>query len=57
MSFAVLLVYEYVITFEEEVSLAWRKRPTATSILLLTTRWAMVAYCAIGLSPSNSKAG
>ena len=37
-----LPLYEYVITLDLEYSVVWRRKLTATSFLLITTRWAMV---------------
>ncbi|GJE85319.1 hypothetical protein PsYK624_013980 [Phanerochaete sordida] len=37
-----LAVFEYVITFNDELCTAWRRRLNATSLLLISTRWVMV---------------
>ncbi|GJE98324.1 hypothetical protein PsYK624_145520 [Phanerochaete sordida] len=37
-----LVVYEFVITFDQEIAVGWRRKFTATSLLLLSTRWLMV---------------
>ncbi|EKM60225.1 uncharacterized protein PHACADRAFT_246073 [Phanerochaete carnosa HHB-10118-sp] len=37
-----LAVYEYVITLNQEIAAVWRRKLTATSLLLLTIRWLMV---------------
>jgi hypothetical protein len=52
---AVLVLYEYVITFEQEVSTIWKRRFTATSILLLSTRWVLVLSQIVPFIPSTPK--
>ena len=37
------MVYEYLITFDQEVAIVWRKRISLTSVLLLVLRWGMVS--------------
>ncbi|GJE99243.1 hypothetical protein PsYK624_154930 [Phanerochaete sordida] len=37
-----LTVYEFIITFDQEVAVVWSRKLTATSILLLALRWLMV---------------
>ncbi|GJE98326.1 hypothetical protein PsYK624_145540 [Phanerochaete sordida] len=37
-----LVIYELAITLDQEVSLVWRRRITATSLLLISTRWTML---------------
>lgn len=53
MSCLAVLVYEYIITFDDEVSTIWRRRWTAPSILLLTTRWNMMIQAVINFAPST----
>lgn len=53
LRFTVLLAYEYVVTFGDEVALVWKKRATVTSILFISVRWTMVAYAIIGLTPGT----
>lgn len=38
----VLLLYEYVITIEEEVNMIWKRKLKASSLLLLGLRWSML---------------
>ena len=38
-----IVVYEYIITFYDEIKTVWKRRWTATSFLLLSIRWIMVA--------------
>ena len=38
-----LVVYEYAITLAQEIDTVWRRSLTATSLVVLTTRWVMVA--------------
>lgn len=37
-----LVLYEFVVTFDQEVEVGWKRKFTATSLLLLATRWLMV---------------
>lgn len=37
-----LVVYEYIITFDQEVVAVWKRRWNATSGLLISIRWVMV---------------
>ncbi|GJE98328.1 hypothetical protein PsYK624_145560 [Phanerochaete sordida] len=37
-----LVVYEFIVTLDEELTVVWRRRPTATSMLLLIMRWIML---------------
>ncbi|KAH9858060.1 hypothetical protein C2E23DRAFT_719228 [Lenzites betulinus] len=39
LTFVALLVYEYIITFDQEVNLFWRRKSTGATILFLTTRY------------------
>ncbi|GJE93847.1 hypothetical protein PsYK624_100110 [Phanerochaete sordida] len=38
----VLIVYEYVITFGDEVHTVWNRKMNATSLLLISVRWMML---------------
>ncbi|EKM51717.1 uncharacterized protein PHACADRAFT_102465 [Phanerochaete carnosa HHB-10118-sp] len=56
-----LVVYEYLITFDQEVAIVWRKKITLTSAFLVIIRWAMVVNAIIAnivpstdLVPSSS---
>ena len=37
-----LVFYEYAITIDQEITTVWKKKVTATSVLLITTRWVML---------------
>ena len=37
------MIWEYLITLANEVDIFWRRPKTATSLLFIFTRWAMVA--------------
>lgn len=37
-----LVFYEFLVTFNQETQLGWRSKLTATSFLLISTRWVMV---------------
>lgn len=58
MYFAVsaMIVYEYIITFDREIQSVWQRKWTASSLLLVSTRWGMVANAIVAcasLSPQN----
>ena len=38
-----IMLYEYFITLENEVSLGWQRRVTATSIMFLLNRYVMLS--------------
>ncbi|EKM48194.1 uncharacterized protein PHACADRAFT_214913 [Phanerochaete carnosa HHB-10118-sp] len=42
-----LVVYEYLITFDQEVAIVWRRKITLTSAFLVILRWAMVVNAII----------
>ncbi|GJE98325.1 hypothetical protein PsYK624_145530 [Phanerochaete sordida] len=42
-----LVIYELAVTFDQEVALVWSRRFTATSFLLLSTRWTTLLIAAI----------
>ncbi|KIP11792.1 hypothetical protein PHLGIDRAFT_63188, partial [Phlebiopsis gigantea 11061_1 CR5-6] len=44
-----LSIYEYFITLEQEANAVWNKMANATSFLLLTLRWAMVAEAVLSI--------
>ncbi|KIP10104.1 hypothetical protein PHLGIDRAFT_66354, partial [Phlebiopsis gigantea 11061_1 CR5-6] len=46
-----LTLYEYVVTIDQEVNTVWKRRNNATSMLLLTVRWAMVMNAIIMAVP------
>lgn len=46
---AALVIYESLITFDDEVSLVWQKRWTVTSALLLASRWSLFVLTVAGL--------
>lgn len=46
-----LVAYEYVTTLDREVACVWQRKFTATSLLLLLTRWTMVVYQALQMVP------
>ncbi|EKM56328.1 uncharacterized protein PHACADRAFT_207600 [Phanerochaete carnosa HHB-10118-sp] len=48
-----LVVYEYSITLHQEVAVVWRRKPTVTSVLLLTTRWLMLLNPILNATPST----
>lgn len=60
---AALSIYEYSITFSQEVQTVWKRRATALSLALLVTRWILLAgavgYILFGVraSPEVSTCG
>ena len=48
----VLALWEYLITLTHEVNIFWRKPKTATSLLLVITRWNMVAIALLQIVPT-----
>ena len=48
-----LVIYEYVISFDQEIMHVWTRKLTATSFLLLSTRWVMVLIQILDLVPSG----
>lgn len=49
--FSGLVVYEFVITLDQEIAAVWRRKFTATSMLLLSTRWLMLLYPILAILP------
>lgn len=49
------MFYEYLITFGEEVAVVWQRPWTATSVLLVSTRWVVVLTNVTGLVPAGPK--
>ena len=44
IALAVLLLYEWIITFDEEVELFWRKKRSVATLLFLLNRYIPLAY-------------
>lgn len=55
MSIAILPLYEFIITFEQEVAVVWArdKKLSLGSILLVSTRWCMVLSAAFFCLPGT----
>ena len=47
----VLVLYEYLITFPDEIRLVWKKPWTLASVLLLSVRWNMVVNSLLDFIP------
>lgn len=47
----VLALWEYLVTFTNEVDIFWRKPKTTTSLLIVVTRWTMVASALLEFAP------
>ena len=48
-----LPVWEYLITFTNEIDIFWGKPVTATSLLFVVTRWTMVANALLQFAPTT----
>ncbi|GJE85358.1 hypothetical protein PsYK624_014370 [Phanerochaete sordida] len=44
LSLSVVVGYEYAITFPQEVETIWRRKKSATTMLLLMIRWVMLLF-------------
>lgn len=51
-----LVAYEYLTTFDQEVTTVWKRKLTATSALLLVTRWTMIINQILAYLPTTSQA-
>ena len=52
-----LVLYEYMVTFDREITAVWKRPWNATSILLLSVRWAMVLnQVLLWINPSHGYA-
>ncbi|KIP06042.1 hypothetical protein PHLGIDRAFT_73255, partial [Phlebiopsis gigantea 11061_1 CR5-6] len=51
----VLLAYEYIITFDQELSAIWRRKFNATSLLFITVRWTMLFNAALLSIPPSAR--
>ncbi|GJE96360.1 hypothetical protein PsYK624_125550 [Phanerochaete sordida] len=49
-----LCVYEYAMTFDQEIAAVWRRKRTAASLLLLSSRWIMILGQAVIFTPGIS---
>ena len=47
----VLILYEYLITFPDEIRLVWKRPWTLASVLLLSVRWNMVVNSLVDFIP------
>ena len=48
-----LVVYEYVITLDQEISTIWKREWTMSSALLLSIRWAMLLNQIVAYVPAS----
>ena len=49
--FPVMGLYEYSITFVDEIRVVWKRPWTLASVLLLSVRWKMVVFSLLELIP------
>ena len=52
---AALICYEYLITLDDEIRTVWRRKFSAVSLLIVSTRWSLLLY-AVTLVTSSTKA-
>ena len=50
-------MYEYLITFDQEIQCVWRRKWTATSVLLLSIRYITILAQMIGWSQLSAVVG
>lgn len=50
-----LVVYEYIITLDQEAASVWKRNWTASSVLLLSIRWVMILNQVTSYVPASSK--
>ncbi|KIP03869.1 hypothetical protein PHLGIDRAFT_121223 [Phlebiopsis gigantea 11061_1 CR5-6] len=50
-----LVVYEYVITFEQELAVVWRRKFTLVSLLLIVIRWTLLVEAVFLVLPQPSE--
>ncbi|EKM56267.1 uncharacterized protein PHACADRAFT_193887 [Phanerochaete carnosa HHB-10118-sp] len=55
-SLVCLAIYEFVITFNQEIKVVWKRKFTATSLLLLGLRWVMLPYPILAVLPAKQAA-
>ena len=48
-----MVVWEYLITFSNEVDIFWRRPVNATSLLFLLTRWTMLGSVVTSIAPNT----
>ena len=48
-------MYEYIITFNQEVAVVWERRFSATSVLLIGSRWLMIVFAYLVFYPGPAK--
>ena len=48
---SVLVLYEFLITFDDEVRMTWRRPFTVSSFLFLLNRWPTIIRIALGYAP------
>ena len=55
--YTALVAYEYLITFHEEVATVWKRKLTATSLLLLSTRYVLILTQILTFVPASPAVG
>lgn len=48
------MVYEYLITLDQEIAIVWRRKFALTSVLVLALRWSMVATAILNWVPIST---
>lgn len=44
LSASVLFIYDYIITFDQELEVVWRRKTTWSSVLYLLNRYCVIPY-------------
>jgi hypothetical protein len=52
MQLIALVFYEYIITISDEVRTVWQRKPSISSMFLLSVRWNMVVTAGISIAPA-----
>lgn len=52
---AALVVYEFLITFEQELAVVWRRKLTLASVLLIAIRWTILLEAIFLILPQPSE--
>ena len=53
MQLQALVAFEYAITFDREINTAWARRLSPASVLLVSTRWCLLAAQIVGVIPAT----
>jgi hypothetical protein len=51
MQLTAFVFYEYIITISDEVRTVWQRKPSISSMFLLSVRWNMVVTAGMAIAP------